>query len=145
MKKKIILTFLLVLVVYIGCTQMSYSEFDDKRTLEDVMEMHIPDYHVKKYVNDRTLDFHGDFSDSIYIEFDSIPSKAFIDSVKMRVKADEGKEHQRWLNRGHKYRFQALHRDGGKVPKCREGQSDWAITLDFSDNSTKAVIAYWYW
>ena len=147
MKKKIIIASIIILVAYKGCSMWPiYSEFDDKNILEDVMEMQIPDYHRKQYFADSSFDFHGDFSDSIRVVFNHIPSKAFIDSVARRVEADSGKESKRWIKHGeHQYRFQAFYGDGGKTPECRKGMHDCYICLNFSDNSTEAVIEYGYW
>jgi hypothetical protein len=148
MNRKAIVTCCTCLIIYIGCSLLpNHSEFDDKATLEDVMEMEIPNYKIKKYISDSHIDFHGDFCDSIIVEFEKIPSKRFIDKVNQRVAADAKKrEYKRWLKHGkHQYRFQACYGDGGRTPKCREGKHDWAICLNFSDNSKKGVIEYWYW
>lgn len=110
------------------------------------MEMPLPNYKVKRYVADPIIDCHGDFSDKIYIEFDSIPSQTFIDSVNHKVYADKEKEYKRWLKHDeHRYTFQASYGDGGRTPRCREGQHDWFITLEFSDNSKEGTIEYGYW
>lgn len=147
MKRKTIIACCVGIGLYIGCSLLPQSsEFDDKATLEDVMEMPLPNYKVKQYVSDPIIDCHGDFSDKIYIEFDSIPSQAFIDSVNHKVDADKEKEEKRWLKHGeHRYRFQASYGDGGRTPKCRKGQHDWIITLEFSDNSKEGIINYGYW
>ncbi len=147
MGKKTIIACCVGIGLYIGCSLLPHSsEFDDKSTLEDVMEMPLPNYKVKRYVADPILDCHGDFSDKIYIEFDSIPSQAFIDSVSHKVDADKEKEDKRWLKHDeHRYTFQACYGDGGRTPKCRKGQPNWSIRLDFSDNSTEGVIEYGYW
>ena len=79
MKRKTIIACCVGIGLYIGCSLLPQSsEFDDKATLEDVMEMPLPNYKVKQYVSDPIIDCHGDFSDKIYIEFDSIPSQALI-------------------------------------------------------------------
>ena len=144
--KKIIIACCIGIALYIGCSLLPDStEFDDKATLEDVMEMSLPNYKVKRYVAG-IADLHGDFDDSIYIEFDNIPSKAFIDSVNHKVDADKEKENKRWLKHNeHRYRFQARYEDGGRTPKCREGQHDWFISFEFSDNSKEGIIEYGYW
>ena len=147
MKRKTIIACCVGIGLYIGCSLLPQSsEFDDKATLEDVMEMPLPNYKVKQYVSDPVIDCHGDFSDKIYIEFDSIPSQAFIDSVNHKVDADKEKEEKRWLKHGeHRYTFQASYGDGVRTPKCRKGQHDWIITLEFSDNSKEGIINYGYW
>lgn len=147
MSRKTIIAVCVGIGLYIGCSLWPHkSEFDDKATMEDVMEMQLPNYKVKKYVADPIIDCHGDFSDKICIEFDSIPSQAFIDSVNQKVDADKEKEEKRWLKHDeHRYTFQACYGDGGRTPKCRKGQHDWIITFEFSDNSTKGVIEYGYW
>ena len=146
MRRKIIIACCVVIGLYVGCSLLPQSsEFDDKATLEDVMEMPLPNYKVKQYVSDPIIDCHGDFSDKIYIEFDSIPSQAFIDSVNQKVDADKEKEEKRWLKIDeHRYRFQSFYEDAGRIPKCREGQRDWFISFEFSDNSTEGVIEYGY-
>ena len=147
MRRKTIVACFMAIGLYIGCSlSPQSSEFDDKATLEDVMEMPLPNYKVKRYVADPIIDCHGDFSDKIYIEFDSIPSQAFIDSVNHKVDADKEKEEKRWLKHDeHRYTFQACYGDGGRTPKCRKGQHDWIITLEFSDNSKEGIIEYGYW
>ena len=98
MRRKTIIACCVGIALFIGCNFLPQSsEFDDKATLEDVMEMPLPKYKVKRYVADPIIDCHGDFSDKIYIEFDSIPSQAFIDSVNHKVDADKEKEEKRWL------------------------------------------------
>lgn len=127
-----------------GCS--SNPEFKNREELEDVVEMRLPNYKVKKYYEDTSFDIHGDYSDSLLIEFDNMPSKAFIEKVNKMVEQDSGKTEKRWLKKDeHRYRFQARYGDGGRVPKCREGRSDWHISMDFSDNSKSAVIVYGYW
>ena len=147
MKKKIIIAFCIGIVLYIGCSLLPDStEFDDKATLEDVMEMSLPNYKVKRYVADNSFDIHGDFIDTIFIEFDNIPSKAFIDSVNHKVDADKEKSDKRWLKEDeHQYRFQAMYGDGGRTPKCREKANDWFINFEFSDNSKEGIIEYGHW
>ena len=148
MKRKTIIACCIGVVgLYIGCSLLPQSsEFDDKATLEDVMEMPLPNYKVKRYITDPIIDCHGDFSDKIYIEFDSIPSQAFINRVNHKVDADKEKEDKRWLKHDeHRYTFQACYGDGGRTPKCRKGQHDWIITLDFSDDSKEGIIEYGYW
>ena len=89
MNKKVVIACCIGLGLYIGCSLFpQHSEFDDKATLEDVMEMQLPNYKVKKFISDPIIDCHGDFSDKIVIEFEEIPSKQFIDSVNQRVVAD---------------------------------------------------------
>ena len=89
MNKKVVIACCIGLGLYIGCSLFpQHSEFDDKATLEDVMEMQLPNYKVKKYISDPIIDCHGDFSDKIVIEFEEMPSKQFIDSVNQRVVAD---------------------------------------------------------
>ena len=147
MSKKTIIACCIGIGLYVGCSFFSNSsEFDDKATLEDVMEMQVPNYKVKRYVADPVIDCHGDFADKIYIEFDSILPQAFIDSVNHKVDADKEKENKRWLKHNeHRYRFQARYEDGGRTPKCREGQHDWFISFEFSDNSKEGIIEYGYW
>lgn len=147
MNKKLKIACLIAVGAYIGCSlRPHHTEFDDKSTLEDVMEMRIPDYQIKRYVADPMIDCHGDFSEKIKIEFDDMPPKSFIDSVNKRMEADKYTGVKRWLKHGeHKYRFQAFYGDGGRTPQCREGQHDWIISLDFSDDSKEAVIEYAYW
>ena len=142
--KKLIIACCIGIALYVGCSLLPDStEFDDKATLEDVMEMSLPNYKIKRHVVDNSFDIHGDFYDTIYIEFDNIPSKAFIDSVNHKVNAAEDK---RWSKRDeHRYRFQARYEDGGRTPKCREKENCWYIILEFSDNSKEAIINYGYW
>ena len=141
--KKFIIACCIGIALYVGCSLLPDStEFDDKATLEDVMEMSLPNYKVKRYVAG-IADLHGDFDDSIYIEFDNIPSKAFIDSVNHKVNAAENK---RWSKQNeHRYSFEARYEDGGRTPKCREKANCWYIILEFSDNSKEAIINYGYW
>jgi uncharacterized protein YbaA (DUF1428 family) len=147
MRRKTIIACCIGIGLYIGCSLWPHhSEFDDKGTLEDAMGMEIPNYKVKEYISDPIIDCHGDFSDKIVIEFEEIPSKQFIDSVNQRVVADTLRNDKRWLKFDeHRYCFQACYGDGGRTPKCRKGQQDWLITLDFSDNSTEGIINYSYW
>ncbi|MBR1932957.1 MAG: hypothetical protein IJ841_04640 [Prevotella sp.] len=147
MNKKLKIACLIAVGAYVGCSMLPHhTEFDDKSTLEDVMEMRIPDYQIKRYVADPIIDCHGDFCDKIEIEFNNIPSESFIDSVNKKVKVDKNKVPKRWLRHGeHNYHFQASYGDGERTPKCRKGQHDWFIRLDFSDDSREAVIEYGYW
>ena len=57
MNRKIIIACCVILGLYIGCSLMpEHSEFDDKATLEDVMEIQLPSYKVKKYMADPVID-----------------------------------------------------------------------------------------
>ena len=68
MKKKTIIACCIGIALYVGCSLLpESSEFDDKATLEDVMEMPLPNYKVKRYVKG-IVNLHGDFTDSIYID-----------------------------------------------------------------------------
>ena len=70
MRRKTIIACCVGITLFIGCNFLPQSsEFDDKATLEDVMEMPLPNYKIKRYVADPIIDCHGDFSDKIYIEF----------------------------------------------------------------------------
>ena len=57
MNKKVVIACCIGLGLYIGCSLFpQHSEFDDKATLEDVMEMELPNYKVKKYISDPIID-----------------------------------------------------------------------------------------
>ena len=145
-KKRNIIICIVIIIFIICITIPNSSEFDDKAALEEFMEMQIPNYEVKEYISDNLITLHGDFTDKIIIEFDHVPSRAFIDSVKSRVNDDKPKEHKRWLSDGkHQYTFQAFYGDGGNIPNCRKEENDWFVRLDFSDNSKKAIIEYGHW
>ncbi|MBO4662659.1 MAG: hypothetical protein J5630_08180 [Bacteroidaceae bacterium] len=146
MRTRTIIVCCIGIVLCLGCSfTPSKSEFDDKAILEDVMEMQLPNYKVKRY-GTYSPTFHGDFINRIYIEFDSIPSQTFIDSVNLRVAAEHDPVHRRWLKHGeHQYRFQSIDDDGGRTPKCREGEVDWIINFEFSNNCREAVIEYGYY
>ena len=63
MNKKVVIACCIGLGLYIGCSLFpQHSEFDDKATLEDVMEMQLPNYKVKKFISDPIIDCHGDLS-----------------------------------------------------------------------------------
>ena len=127
-----------------GCS--ATPQFENSKDMEDVVGMELPSYKMKKYIEDSSMDIHGDYDDSLIVEFDCLPSKAFIEKVNNMVEQDSGKTEKRWLKEDeHRYRFQASYGDGGRVRKCREGRSDWHISMDFSDNSKSAVIVYGYW
>ena len=145
--KKLIITCCIITILYVGCSLIPHhTEFDDKAVLEDAMEMSLPIYRIIRFEEDPVIDCHGDLFNKVHIEFDNIPSQAFIDSVKQKVKADESKMDPRWLMfEEHRYCFQACYGDGGRTPKCREGLHDWIINLEFSDNSKEAVIGYGFW
>ena len=71
--------------------------------------------------------------------------RAFIVSVNHKVETDREPVYKRWLKIDeHRYRFQSFYENAGRTPKCREGQSDWFISFEFSDNSTEGVIEYGY-
>ena len=74
MKKKTKVACLIAIGAYAGYSLLPHhSELENKSTLEDVMEMQIPNYKVKQYIADPIIDFHGDYSDKIIIEFDTSP------------------------------------------------------------------------
>ena len=75
-----------------GCS--SNPEFKNREELEDVVEMRLPNYRVKKYYEDTSFDIHGDYSDSLLIEFDNMPSKAFINEVNKKVEQDKDKDNE---------------------------------------------------
>ena len=143
--KKVIIAICIIIGLYVGYSLLP-REFDNKDTLENIMEIQLPNYKVKKYISDSSIDIHGDYCDTICIEFDSLPSKAFIESVKRKVELDKNKEHKRWLKHDeHQYRFQASDGDGGNTPKCRQRKKDWFVSLDFSDNSRDAILVNGYY
>ena len=58
--KKLIIACCIGIALYVGCSLLpSSTEFDDKATLEDVIEMSLPNYKVKRYVADPIIDCHA--------------------------------------------------------------------------------------
>ena len=67
-EKKTIIVCCIGIALYVGCSLLpESSEFDDKATLEDVIEISLPNYKVKRYVKGIVI-LYGDFTDSIYID-----------------------------------------------------------------------------
>ena len=147
MRKKTIVKILSILLVSIGLTKCltSKSELEDQAVLEDVVGLKLPKYSLKKYVSDNNLNIHGDFIDTLYIEFESAPPKSLIDNINRDIKEKDSIQCSRWRKYDeHNYRFRASDADGGRVPKCRADEHDWFIELMISDNSKDAAIIYGY-
>ena len=127
-----------------GCLP-STSEFEDKAALEDAVGMKLPNFSVKKYAPGMA-DFHGDYEDTLYIEFETKPSKALIDSINKTIEQSDSVQLSRWRKEDeHNYYYRADSQDGGRVPECRTKQHDWYVVLKLADNSKDAKVIYGYW
>ena len=71
-----------------GCS--ATPQFENSKDMEDVVGMELPSYKMKKYIEDSSMDIHGDYDDSLIVEFDCLPSKAFIEKVNKMVEQDSG-------------------------------------------------------
>ena len=79
MNKKVVIACCIGLGLYIGCSLFpQHSEFDDKATLEDVMEMELPNYTVKKYISDPIIDCHGDFAIRLLLNLKRYPLNSLL-------------------------------------------------------------------
>lgn len=63
-----------------GCS--ATPQFENSKDMEDVVGMELPSYKMKKYIEDSSMDIHGDYDDSLIVEFDCLPSKAFIEKLR---------------------------------------------------------------
>jgi hypothetical protein len=79
MNKKVVIACCIGLGLYIGCSLWPHhSEFDDKSTLEDVMEMELPNYTVKKYISDPIIDCHDDFAIRLLLNLKKCPQNSLL-------------------------------------------------------------------
>ena len=81
-----------------GCS--ATPQFENSKDMEDVVGMELPSYKMKKYIEDSSMDIHGDYDDSLIVEFDCLPSKAFIEKVNKMVEQDSGKTEKRFKKIG---------------------------------------------
>jgi len=143
MKKR---TFCLIicsifLPCFISCEWLSgSSEFNNKERLEDIIGMNLPNYKVVQYIpNDLT--WQGEFLDSAMIEFDEILPRAFFDSIDSYISGDSSATKSRWTRKDeHNYAYSAWVDDGGRVPECRKGKTDWWVVVQLSDTSKRALV-----
>ena len=114
--------------------------------LEDIVGMPLPAYKEVKVLLNPYFTWQGDCNDSIYIEFDSIPSAEFIGRIKAEIDSYDSTSVRRWSQEGeHTYHYSAAVDDGGRVPECLKDRHDWIRKLTLSDTSKRALIRVINW
>lgn len=114
--------------------------------IEDIVGMPLPAYKEVKVLLNPYFTWQGDCNDSIFIEFDSIPSAEFIGRIKAEIDSYDSTSVRRWSQDGeHTYHYSAAVDDGGRVPECLKDRYDWIRSLTLSDTSKCALIRVINW
>ena len=118
----------------------------EESQLEDIVGMPLPAYKEVKVLLNPYFTWQGDCNDSIYIEFDSIPSAEFIGRIKAEIDSYDSTSVCRWSRKDeHTYIYSAMVDDGGRVPECLKDRHDWVRKLTLSDTSKCALIQVINW
>ena len=116
------------------------NRFASVEAVERVTGMTIPDFKVIRYLEGRTS-FNGDYSDTLIIVFDSVPSESFYRRLNCLIASDS----TGWTLDDKVYSFSTMWGNGFPSPKGEDVEEVMTFYIEFCKGSRIATIIYGAW
>lgn len=134
------LRFLFINAVGLYSMELRKNRFASVEAVEKVTGMTIPDFKVIRYLEGRTS-FNGDYSDTLIIVFDSVPSESFYKRLNCFIASDS----TGWMLDDEVYSFSTMWGNGFPSPKGEDVEEDMTFYIEFCKGSRIATIIYGAW
>ena len=110
-----------------------YEEWPTDR-IERITKVRIPEYKVTKAFIGPTS-FLGDFEDSLYIEFETLPSDELFEKM----------DSLNWYREGDKYSFSTSWGNGSPAPEGENDEEDRFFEIKLTKGEKTGIIVYGMW
>ena len=144
-QKWLIAAFVLVLMCLGSCGIGGRGDFSPESEyptdrIERITKVRVPEYKVTKFV-------HGpsgiDFSDTIYIDFESVPSEELFEKIDELMATNENSGW--YTDDSIHYSFQIYWGNGNPTPEGEKEEDDGIFKLDITKGEKAGVIVFGCW
>ena len=132
-KAFVLIGFVLVCLTACGPLDVKHEEWPTDR-IERITGVRIPEYKVTKAFIGPTS-FTGDFEDSLYIEFETLPSDELFEKI----------DSLNWYREGDKYSFYTSWGNGSPAPEGENDEEDRFFKIKLTKGEKTGIIVYGMW
>ena len=132
-KAFVLIGFVLVCLTACGPLDVKPEEWPTDR-IERITGVRIPEYKVTKAFIGPTS-FLGDFKDSLYIEFETLPSDELFEKI----------DSLNWYREGDKYSFYTSWGNGSPAPEGENDEEDRFFEIKLTKGEKTGIIVYGMW
>ena len=132
-KAFVLIGFVLVCLTACGPLDVKPEEWPIDR-IERITGVRIPEYKVTKAFIGPTS-FLGDFKDSLYIEFETLPSDELFEKM----------DSLNWYREGDKYSFSTSWGNGSPAPEGENDEEDRFFKIKLTKGEKTGIIVYGWW
>jgi len=132
-KAFVLIGFVLVCLTACGPLDVKHEEWPTDR-IERITGVRIPEYKVTKAFIGPTS-FLGDFEDSLYIEFETLPSDELFEKM----------DSLNWYREGDKYSFSTSWGNGSPAPEGENDEEDRFFEIKLTKGEKTGIIVYGMW
>lgn len=132
-KAFVLIGFVLVCLTACGPLDVKPEEWPIDR-IERITGVRIPEYKVTKAFIGPTS-FLGDFKDSLYIEFETLPSDELFEKM----------DSLNWYREGDKYSFSTIWGNGSPAPEGENDEEDRFFEIKLTKGEKTGIIVYGWW
>ena len=132
-KAFVLIGFVLVCLTACGPLDVKPEEWPIDR-IERITGVRIPEYKVTKAFIGPTS-FLGDFEDSLYIEFETLPSDELFEKM----------DSLNWYREGDKYSFYTSWGNGSPAPEGENDEEDRFFKIKLTKGEKTGIIVYGWW
>jgi hypothetical protein len=129
----VLIGFVLVCLTACGPLDVKPEEWPTDR-IERITGVRIPEYKVTKAFIGPTS-FLGDFKDSLYIEFETLPSDELFEKI----------DSLNWYREGDKYSFYTSWGNGSPAPEGENDEEDRFFEIKLTKGEKTGIIVYGWW
>lgn len=139
-QKWLIAAFVLVLISFSSCWRTPPDEMWPTDRIERITKVRVPEYKVTKFV-------YGpagiDYTDTIYIEFDSRPSDEVFEKIDELMATNDNSGW--YTDDSIHYSFQIYWGNGNPTPEGEKEEDDGIFKLDMTKGEKAGVIVFGCW
>ena len=132
-KAFVLIGFVLVCLTACGPLDVKHEEWPTDR-IERITGVRIPEYKVTKAFIGPTS-FLGDFEDSLYIEFETLPSDELFEKI----------DSLNWYREGDEYSFSTSWGNGSPAPEGENDEEDRFFKIKLTKGEKTGIIVYGMW
>lgn len=132
-KAFVLIGFVLVCLTACGPLDVKHEEWPTDR-IERITGVRIPEYKVTKAFIGPTS-FLGDYKDSLYIEFETLPSDELFEKI----------DSLNWYREGDKYSFSTSWGNGSPAPEGENDEEDRFFKIKLTKGEKTGIIVYGMW
>ena len=132
-KAFVLIGFVLVCLTACGPLDVKPEEWPIDR-IERITGVRIPEYKVTKAFIGPTS-FNGDFEDSLYIEFETLPSDELFEKM----------DSLNWYREGDEYSFSTSWGNGSPAPEGENDEEDRFFEIKLTKGEKTGIIVYGMW